>query len=110
MNYDPQFMTLEVNAIVSQAEAVEGFAPSAKAAKSFEVSLEGFVRQSPELTKDLKLEFLGHPSQLCGAGWIEDDLERLHRVASGWSVSPVGTTRPVTGMVARMGIAPISRP
>lgn len=78
VNDQPQLMPLEINAVIAHSEPVQDPAGPLELAEVFQLRLHHLLGQSPELAKDLQLQFLGHSRQLSGAGGVEYDLKRAH--------------------------------
>jgi len=78
MHYDSQFVTLEIDPVVSNPKAVKCFPAALQFAKAFQLSADDLLRESSEFTKDEQLKFLRHACQLGCTGRIKDDLERSH--------------------------------
>src|ERR1700722_14813448 len=94
VNNEPKFVTFKIDSIIPHAETMEGPARPLKFAKRVQFRVQHLLRQSPELTQNVQLQLLGHAGQLSGAGGIEDNLERAHKLR----------------LVARTGIAPVFQP
>lgn len=77
MDDDSEIVPFEINPVIANAKAVEGFSGAFQMAEMMEVALEHFLREATKFTEDVKLQFAGHSGQFRGAGWIENDLE-LH--------------------------------
>ena len=80
-----ELVPLKVNAIISDAEAVQVMPRAIQAAILVEVIFENLLRQAAEFAEDIELKLLRHFRQLSRAGRIEYDLERAHpRDSSNW--------------------------
>ena len=80
MHHDPQFVALEIDPVIPQAQAVERFAGAFQFTKALQFRTHDFLRQATKFAQDVELQFLGHFSQLGRAGGVENDLERSHGV------------------------------
>jgi hypothetical protein len=75
---DSQCVTLEVNAVVSEAESAEGFSRAFEGAEVLKVAFEDFLGQTAKFAKDVELEFAGHFGQFRSADGVEYDLKLEH--------------------------------
>jgi spore coat protein U-like protein len=73
-----QLVALEINAVIAHAEAMQGAACALEFAEFIEFGLHDLLGQAAKFAQNVQLQFLGHPGQFCGAGWVKDDLERTH--------------------------------
>ena len=78
MDDNPQLVSLEINAVVAEAETVKKLIIPLQASKTLEIRAHHFLGQPSELAEDLQLKLLGHLRQFGGAGGVEDDLEGAH--------------------------------
>lgn len=77
MNDDAQLVALKIDAVVAEAEALEGFARALKLAEVAGVAFQDFLGEAAEFAEDVKLQLARHGGQFGRAGRIEDDL-KLH--------------------------------
>ncbi len=99
MDYHAEIMAFKIDAVFAQTQALEVMSMTGKAAETFQIRLQQFLRQTPKLAQNIKLKFFRHFGQFSSTGWIEDDLEWAHR-----------KKRDLDEMVARTGIAPVFQP
>ena len=78
MDDNSQQMPLKINAIITQAKAMQDFSVPLQFPEPFEIGFHYLLRQSAELAQDVQLQFPGHLRQFNRTGRIEDDLERPH--------------------------------
>jgi len=77
MNDHSQFMTLEIDAVIAQAKAMQGFARALQFAEMEQITFKNFLGQAAKFAEDVKLQLARHPGQFRRANRIEDDL-KLH--------------------------------
>ena len=84
---DAEFVALEIDAVIPEAEAVQELVVAFEPTEAFEVGAHHFLGEAAKLAEDLQLEFLGHLREFGGAGGVEDDLEGAHGSVDSFSQS-----------------------
>ncbi len=88
MDEESKLVTLEVNPVVADPEAVQNAARSLELPELVQLGVHDLLGQAAELAQDLQLELLGHARQFGGTGGIEDYLERSHLAVEGGPPDP----------------------
>lgn len=78
MDQEPQFVPLEIDAVIADPKAVQDAAGPFEFAELIQLGVHHLLRESAEPAQDLQLQFFGHARQFRRAGRIEDDLKRTH--------------------------------
>src|SRR6266404_5657943 len=79
MDHDAEFVPLEVNAIIPNAESVQSLSRPLQFPEALQFRAHDFLGQPTKFAEDRQLKFLRHPRQLRRAGRIKDDLKRTHQ-------------------------------
>ena len=78
MDHDAEFVALEVDAEITDAEAVHDPPGALQLAEVLQLGAHDFLGQAPEFAQDVELQVLGHFGEFSRAGRIENDLKRSH--------------------------------
>jgi hypothetical protein len=70
---------VKIDAVISHAKAVQDAPALLQFAEHIQFRAEHLLRQAAKIAEDLQLQFLGHPPELGGRDWREDNLKGLHR-------------------------------
>ena len=79
MDHQAKLVPFEINAVISNAEAVQYPAGTFQLAEVVHFRTHDLLRQPAKFTQDLQLQLFRHARQFGGAGWVKYDLERSHR-------------------------------
>ncbi len=76
MNYDAQFITFEIDPVISQPIPIELLSFSLEFTKTIQILGAHILWKPPEMAKDIQLQLLGHLGKFLGADGIENNLKR----------------------------------
>ncbi len=81
MHQDAKLVALEINPVITHAEAVQDVAVAFQLAEIIKFAADDMLGQAAKVAQNLELQFLGHARQLGGTGGRENDLKRVHASA-----------------------------
>src|SRR4051812_50101986 len=73
-----EFVALEINAIIANAEAMKDLASAFQLAESLQVGAHYLLGKAAKFTQNVQLKFLGHAGQFGCTSRVEDNLKRAH--------------------------------
>jgi hypothetical protein len=82
VHHQAQLVALEIDAVISHPEAVQGPAGALEFPELIQLGIHDLLRQAAKLAEDLELQLFGHPRQFRRAGGVEDNLEGAHLIIS----------------------------
>ena len=78
MHQHAEAVAIEIDAIITDAKAVQDVAVALELAEVFEFAGDDMLGEAAKIAEDLQLEFLGHAREFRRAGRRENDLKRVH--------------------------------